>query len=97
MLNKIKNRLASGILPADVRLVFISIAIINLPGALFGGLFFWTILPLPALIIYGFVVALAFGKGSVSTARGISSAAVIYHAILLALLFFQIYETGGFS
>ncbi|MEM6347735.1 MAG: hypothetical protein AAF927_27855, partial [Bacteroidota bacterium] len=97
MLNNIKNRLSSGILPYDARLVFIAIAIINLPGALFGGLFFWTVLPIPALIIYGFVVALAFGKGSVATARGTSSAAAIYHAILLALFFFQIYETWSYS
>lgn len=97
MLNHLKHHLASGRLPYDARLVFIAIAIINLPGAIFGGIFFWTILPIPALIIYGFVVALAFGKSSVSTAKTISSIAAIYHGILLALLLFQFYEIGTFS
>lgn len=95
MFDKLNHRLASGTLPYGARLAFIAIATINLPGAIIAGIFFWTILPLPALVIYGFVVALAFGKSSVPTAKTISSAAIIYHLILLGLLFYQFTETGG--
>ncbi|MFK7921727.1 MAG: hypothetical protein AB8H47_07200 [Bacteroidia bacterium] len=95
MFDKLNHRLTSGTLPYGPRLVFIAIALINLPGALFGGFFFWTILPLPALVIYGFVVGLALGKSSVPTAKTISATAIFYHLILLGLLFHQFADTGG--
>ncbi|MEL6591693.1 MAG: hypothetical protein AAFQ87_25265 [Bacteroidota bacterium] len=96
MLDKLRHRLASGNLPYGPRLAMITIALINLPGALFGGLFIWTIIPIPALIIYAFVVFMAFGAGSVKTAQTTSILAIVYHAMLLIALL-GIYIGNGAS
>jgi len=95
MFAKLNHRLASGTLPYGARLAFIAIALINLPGAIIAGIFFWTILPLPALVLYGFVLAFAFGKSSVDKAEIVIIHAVGYHLILLCLLAFQFVETAG--
>ncbi|MEL7340758.1 MAG: hypothetical protein AAGM67_09750 [Bacteroidota bacterium] len=86
MLDKLRHRLASGNLPLGPRLAIIAIALINLPGAIFGGLFIWTIIPIPALIIYSLVVYMAFGGGKTQTAETVSVFAIVYHAILLMAL-----------
>ncbi|MEL6591692.1 MAG: hypothetical protein AAFQ68_16490 [Bacteroidota bacterium] len=83
MLNKLRHRLASGKLPYGPRLALIAIALINLPGALLGVIGFWTIIPLPGLVIYFYVLRLAFGKAGPESAKIISTLAIAYQAIVL--------------
>ncbi|MEM6348962.1 MAG: hypothetical protein AAF927_34065 [Bacteroidota bacterium] len=87
MLSSLRHRMSQGKLPFEVRMIGLALLAVNIPSAIVGLMFCWIILPIPGLILYGFVIAIALGKLSENTASMTAILSIIYHGLLLILLF----------
>ncbi len=87
MLSSLRHKMSQGKLPFEARMISLALLAVNIPSAVLGVMFFWIILPIPGLILYGFVIAIALGKLSEPAASMTAILSTIYHGLLLILLF----------
>ncbi|MFK7921726.1 MAG: hypothetical protein AB8H47_07195 [Bacteroidia bacterium] len=95
IITDLRHNMSDGKIPFEARMLGLAMLLINIPAAVFGLLFFWVILPLPGLVLYGFVIAMSFGKLSVDKAKLTTILTMIYHLVLLIILFGIGEEPGG--
>ncbi|MEM6348963.1 MAG: hypothetical protein AAF927_34070 [Bacteroidota bacterium] len=73
-------------LPSEVRMISLALLVINIPSVILGIMYYWLILPIPGLILYGLLIAVALGILSVNVAGMTTIFLVIHHFVLLILL-----------
>lgn len=69
-------------LPHLVRMASILLIVINFIGAMVGAVFFWSVFPIPGLIVYGVLVSIAIGNRSLFAAKFVGLIGLIYNLIL---------------
>ncbi len=80
-------------LPYIARTASILLVLLNAIGAFVGLCFFWTGFPIPALVVYGILVGIAFGNRSTYLAKAAGITGLLYNFALA----FYCYDTSKLS
>lgn len=92
IINKLRHNMSEAEIPFEARMLGFSMLLVNIPTFVYGLLAFWTMLPIPGLILYGFGIALAFGKQSAKLAKLTTILTMLYHLILLIILISMLFN-----
>jgi len=95
MLNYLRSKMSDGKIPFEARMLSLALLLINAPAAVVGLIFFWIVLPIPGLVLYGLIIAMSLGKLSIYASRETILFTMLYHLILLLILFSIGEEPGG--
>lgn len=92
MFTILKSYFPSRLVSSEVKMLALALTAINLVPALFGGFWFFMILPLPGLWVYREQFQILRDKRSPEEVRFTANGAIVYNSFLLILIGFLAYD-----
>ncbi|MEL7529778.1 MAG: hypothetical protein AAFN10_00645 [Bacteroidota bacterium] len=86
MLSYLRHKMSHSKLSAEARMLSLAILLINIPSTVFGLAYYWLVLPIPGLILYGCFIAIVLDKLKRDLIKTVSALAILYHSTLLLIM-----------
>lgn len=86
MFKYLRRKMPDAQIPSEARMLGLAMLIVNLPALVYGLFFWWFVIPIPGLILYGNIIVLTLGKKSPTGSELTTIFTMVYHLALLIMV-----------